>query len=29
MIATNTEDLTDSHTHIEILEDCLLSELAA
>lgn len=29
MIATNVQDLNEDHTHIEILEDAILSELAA
>lgn len=29
MIATNPKELTESHTHIEILEDAILSELSA
>lgn len=29
MIATNVQDLNESHSHIEILEDAILSELSA
>ena len=29
MIATNPQDITTDHSHIEILEDSILSELAA
>lgn len=29
MIATNINEMTESHTHVEILEDAILSDLAA